>query len=129
MSHVGTACSDLWHKSTSLVLAEALRRWNDYTHIPVDITCTTALYRALNWWQETAIYYYARARWNVFIIVLVFWKTITAGWSTQTIVAQQGVEQMGVRSNETRPRYHLKAFVTRTGTEPSASAVNIDKDE
>jgi hypothetical protein len=127
MSHVGTALSDCWNECTSLIFAEAFKYWNEYTHIPVKITRTTALYRALSWWKETANYYYARARWIVFVIVLVYWKTIAARRSKQA-VAQQGVGHMGVRSNERHPRYHLKAFVTRTGNQPYASAVNIDKD-
>jgi hypothetical protein len=129
MSHVGALCSELWHKITTLVQVEALRKCNDYKHTPVEISHTIALYRALSWWEDTADYYYARARWIVFIIVLVYWNSITASSSTQTIVAHQGVEQLGVRSNETRPRYHLKAFVTRTRVKPSTSAVDIDKDE
>lgn len=85
-------------------MAEALEYWNCYTHISVDITRTTALYRALDWWQGQANYYYARARWIVFIVVLVFWKTVTAKRDAPLSVAQQGVGRMGVGHHEKRLR-------------------------
>jgi hypothetical protein len=58
-------------------IAELSEFWEQYTSFVINVDHTTALSRAILWWQAHMLIYYAQARWVVFISVLAYWRTIT----------------------------------------------------
>jgi hypothetical protein len=77
MSSFMAAYLQIREKCTSLLVAESLELWKNYTSFVVDVDDTALMSRAMEWWHEKAMFYYARARWIIFIIVLAYWTTIT----------------------------------------------------
>jgi hypothetical protein len=60
-----------------IAIAQLSESWEQYTSFIIDVDHTTALSKAMMWWQVHMLIYYAQARWVVFIFVLAYWKTIT----------------------------------------------------
>jgi hypothetical protein len=78
MSSITATFLQVKRECTSLVMAESREFWKNYTSFIVDVDHTTLMPRAMDWWQEQVMFYYVRACWIAFIIVLAYWNTITA---------------------------------------------------